>query len=161
MICHQCGKDHPIDEMELSFRRPDAAASLTQEERERTVQESTDLCIISGTRFFIRAVLPLPVEDRERAYNLGLWVEVNQSAFERVYELWDESDQNLEPPFDAHIANSIPTLPETTGLSAKLRLTGSKSRPEILVSQGSHPLVGEQSMGINTHRAHEYSSLFV
>ncbi len=93
MICHQCGKEHSVDELELSFRRPDDAASLTQEERERTVQENNDMSIIAGKRFFIRGVLPLKVETREHVYNIGLWVELNQTNFERVYELWDEPEQ--------------------------------------------------------------------
>jgi hypothetical protein len=160
LICHQCGKGHRIDEMELTFRRPDDAANLTPEERERTVQENKDLCIIEGKRFFIRGVFPLPVEGRERAYDIGLWVEVEQSTFERVYELWDESEQEAQAPFDGWLANSIPTLPETTGLPAKLHLTGPTSRPAIFISSDSHPLYSEQSRGITAHRAHEYNSLF-
>ncbi len=160
MICHQCGKEHSIDEMELSFRRPDDAANLTPEERERTVKENNDLCIISGKRFFIRGVLPLTIEARERAYNIGLWVEVEQSAYDRVNELWIDPEQNKEPPFAALIGNSIPTLPETIGVSVKLQLTGPTSRPEVFVSASSHPLYIEQTEGITEHRAHEYSSLF-
>lgn len=160
MICHQCGKEHSIDEMELSFRRPDDVVNLTTEERERMLKENNDLCNIAGKRFFIRALLPLMVEARDRAYNVGLWVEVEQSAYERVNELWVNPEQNMEPPFDALIGNSIPTLPETLGMSVKLQLTGSTSRPEVFISPCTHPLYIEQSEGITEHRAHEYSSLF-
>ena len=87
MRCAKCGEDHPLDEMELTFKRPDDAANLSPEERSAHLQESSDLCIIRGNRFFIRAVLPLPVESRADPYRIGLWVEVAQSDFERVYEL--------------------------------------------------------------------------
>ena len=160
MICHQCGIEHSIDEMELTFRRPDAAACLSEQERKATVQENNDLCIIGGKRFFIRALLPLSVESRKRQYNIGLWVELNQTSFERVHALWDELEQDTEPPFDALIANSIPILPDTIGLSTKLQLTGPTTRPKVIVSENSHPLFGEQVNGITEHRAHEYSSLF-
>lgn len=160
MICHQCGKEHSIDEMELSFRRPDDAANLTPEERERLVKENDDLCIIAGKRFFIRSVLPLIVETRERAYNIGLWVEVEKSAYDRINELWVDPEQNKEPPFEALIGNSIPTLPETIGMPAMLQLTGPTSRPEVFISTSAHPLFIEQTEGITEHRAHEYSSLF-
>ncbi len=160
LICQQCGNVHSIDEMELSFRRPDAAAVLSQQERENSIQESNDLCVIDGERFFIRAVLPLPVEARERVYKIGLWIEVNQPAFERIYELWDETKQDEEEPFQCYVANSIPTLPETTGLSAEVRLTGPGLRPQIFIQQVEHPLYNEQCLGITAHRAHEYSLLF-
>lgn len=146
--------------MELSFRRPDDAASLTQEERERTVQENNDLSIIAGKRFFIRGVLPLKVDAREHVYNIGLWVELNKTDFERVYELWEEPNQSKEPPFEARIANSIPTLPDTICLTVVLQLTGAASRPQVFVSPSSHPLYIEQTEGISEHRAYEYSSLF-
>ena len=146
--------------MELSFRRPDDVVKLSTEERERMIKDTNDLCNIAGNRFFIRALLPLMVEARDRAYNIGLWVEVEQSAYDRVNELWVDPVQNMEPPFDALIGNSIPNLPETIGISVKLQLTGPTSRPEVFISPCSHPLYIEQSEGITEHRAHEYSSLF-
>jgi hypothetical protein len=135
-------------------------ASLAQDERDRTVQENNDLSIIEGKRFFIRGVLPIKVESREHVYNIGLWVELTQADFERIYELWEDPVQNKESPFDARIANSIPTLPDTIDLSVVLQLTGPTSRPKIFVSPSLHRLYIEQAEGISEHRAHEYSSLF-
>jgi len=146
--------------MELTFRRPDDVAALSAEERKRTVQENANLCVVEGERFFIRALLPLPVNGRELSYNIGLWVEVDESAFNRVYELWSDPDQESEPPFAARVANAIPTLPSSVGLEAALHLTGPKTRPEVLLRRVAHPLFLEQSNGISAHRAHEYTSLF-
>jgi len=58
------------------------------------------------------------------------------------------------------VDNSIPTLPDTLGLSVKLHLTGPATRPEVYVQPQNHPLVREQMQGISGHRAHEYSPLF-
>jgi len=160
MKCTECGEEHSIEDMELTFFLPDDAAYLSDEERKCNVQESGDRCIIEGKRFFIRALLPLSVLDRENPYNVGLWVEVQQPAFERIYELWSEPDQENEPPFQASIANTIPTLPNTVGLSGFLHLTGPNTRPKIILSYDEHPLYIEQQVGITTHRAYEYSSLF-
>ena len=159
-ICAECGHEHPPEELELSFRRPDIVASLQAEELQARVQENKDLCVLDGKKFFIRALLPLPVADRERPYNVGLWVEVSQPTFERVYELWDEDDQAEEPAFHAEIANDIRIHPPACGLSASLSLTGPKTRPIVSLSPAEHPLVGEQSRGITAHRAAQYSSLF-
>ncbi len=97
-ICAECGHEHPLDELELTFRLPDVVAALQPEERETRVQENKDLCVLDGKRFFVRALLPLPVAEREHPYNVGLWVEVSQQAFERVYELWDEDRQARSQP---------------------------------------------------------------
>ena len=58
--------------MELSFRRPDVIAEMDSEEREKSVKEDDDLCTIYGNRFFIRAVLPLPIESTEEPYRIWL-----------------------------------------------------------------------------------------
>jgi len=159
-ICAECGHEHPPDDLELTFRRPDAVAALPAEEREGRVQENKDLCVLDGTRFFIRALLPLPVTERELPYNVGLWVEVSQQTFDRVYELWDEDTQAEEPAFHAEIANDIPIHPPARGLVASLSLTGPTTRPTVTLGPAEHPLVGEQSRGITAHRAAQYSSLF-
>lgn len=158
-ICAECGHEHPHENLELTFRRPDAVVELSAEERDARVQENNDLCVLDGRRFFIRALLPLPVADRELPYNVGLWAEVSQKSFERVYELWNDGDQSDEPAFEATVANEIRIHPSTCGLSASLSLTGPSTRPVITLCQAEHPLFSEQSRGISAHRAAEYSSL--
>jgi hypothetical protein len=146
--------------MELTFKRPDDAARLSPEERREQLQESSDLCIMNGARFFIRAVLPLPVESRVDPYRIGLWVEVAQSDFERVYDLWDSEEQLSEPPIPAVVANNIPIAPGALGHAAELRLAGPSFRPDVILKPSSHPIYIEQSSGIDAHRIAEYTVLF-
>lgn len=146
--------------MELTFRRPDEAAKLSADDRARLLREKSDWCVMEGKRFFIRALLPLPVESRELPYCIGLWVEVTQATFERVYNLWDSEEQAHEPPFAAHIANEIPTAGGSLGLDAELRLTGATTRPKVFLQPSHHQLYIEQAQGIDEHRASEYSALF-
>lgn len=160
MICAKCGETHPLEDMELTFRRPDAAAQLSADERARLVQENSDLCVIEGKRFFIRAVLPLPVDGRELDYCIGLWVEVDQVTFDRVYDLWESEDQLHEPPLPAHIANEVPTAAGSLGLEAQLRLSGPTVRPRAFLKPGTHQLYREQTQGIDAHRIAEYTALF-
>lgn len=146
--------------MELIFRRPDDVAKLSEEERTRLVQENSDLCILEGKRFFIRALLPLPVESRELSYCIGLWVEVSQTAFDRIYALWDSEEQLDEAPFLAHVANEIPTAAGSLGLEAELRLTGPTTRPDVFLKPSTHQLYLEQTRGIDEHRVAGYTALF-
>lgn len=141
--------------MELSFLRPDEVAGLTEEERGEHVHENSDLCVLNGERFFIRAVLPLPVASLERPYNIGLWVELERPAFLRVCELWSEPGQANEPPFSVAIANAIPSLTSTLGLPAMLQLTGPTTRPQVQVEPGEHRIYHEQVKGIDGHRVYE------
>jgi hypothetical protein len=159
-VCAQCGEEHPLNELELSFRRPDAVVEISGPDRASRVQESNDLCVIDGSRFFVRAVLPLPVESRDRPYNLGLWSEVDRTTFERIYQLWSEPTQVRESPFPARLANALPNHRDTLRLSATLCLTGPTTRPRLVLEATAHTLFTEQSLGITEHRAHEYSSLF-
>ena len=160
MICSKCGEEHPLQEMELAFRRPDDVARLSAEDRIRLVQENNDLCVFEGKRFFIRALLPLPVESRDIPYCIGLWVEVTQATFERLDELWDSDDQVHEPPFAARIANDIPTAGGSLGLHAEMRLTGPATRPDVFLLPSQHRLYVEQAHGIDEHRVSEYTALF-
>jgi hypothetical protein len=160
MLCAQCGKEHPVSEMELTFRRPDAVAALDERERESRVQESRNFCVMDGERFFVRVLLPLPVHGRAIPYNIGLWAEVDKRSFERVYELWEETDRGNEPPMHARLANEVPFSDNSLGMQAELHLIGGDSRPCVYLRPSEHPLFGEQQSGVFEHRIHEYTSLF-
>ena len=159
MICSKCGQEHPLEEMELTFRRPDAAATMSADERARLVRENSELCIVDDKRFFIRALLPLPVESREDNYCIGLWVEVTQAAFERIYDIWDLEEKVSEPPFIVQIANEIPTASGSLGLDAELHLNPPGARPYVFLNPGTHQLYIEQAEGIDIHRVSEYTAL--
>jgi hypothetical protein len=146
--------------MELTFRRPDDVANLSAEDRERLVRENSDLCIIGNDRFFVRAILPLPVESRQVPYCIGLWVEVARDTFDRIYDLWDSEDQLAEPPFAVRVANEIPTAAGSLGLEAELQLTGPRTRPKVFLAPCNHQLYVEQVRGIDEHRVSEFTALF-
>ncbi|MGY4493680.1 DUF2199 domain-containing protein [Pseudomonas sp. TE3610] len=157
-VCAICGQAHSLDTVELAFKLPEAVVQLSDTERS-AVQQNRDICIIRGQRFFLRATLPMPVPERDDDYHIGVWVELAQLDFERIYELWDDPQQSAQPPFAVTLANSIPTLPETLGLVAELQLVSPQSRPRVQLLVGDHPLMNEQKMGISAHRAHEYSAM--
>ncbi|MBZ0167338.1 MAG: DUF2199 domain-containing protein [Candidatus Omnitrophica bacterium] len=159
-ICSVCGEIHSLSEMELSFRRPDAVCELVAAEREATCQESDDLCTIRAGHFFIRGVLPLPVQGRNDPYRIGVWAEVAEEDYTRILQLWDDPDQAAEAPFAAKIANHIPTLPQTRGVAASLSLRGPTTRPDIHVGDPGHPLYEEQLVGITENRVDHYNHLF-
>lgn len=44
--CSICGVDHPIEEMEPAFARPDAYVALSADQKENAAKASNDLCRI-------------------------------------------------------------------------------------------------------------------
>lgn len=146
--------------MELSFKRPDYIVALTSEEREVRCKESDDVCVVKWERYFVRGVIPLPVEGHDQPYGIGAWVEISESDFRRTMALWSSDDQSSEPPFDGVLANSIPNHSATIGLAVTVALTGPSTRPDIIVADAAHALYEEQQVGITRHRAYEYTSLF-
>ena len=139
------------------FRLPDDAAVLLEQKQEERVQANEDLCAIDGKRFFVRAVLPLPVVSRTRPYNIGIWVELDRTSLERVGVLWNDPNQTSEPPFSVRISNEIPLTGGSCGTAATLHLTGPTTRPNVLVLPANVRLYEEQANGITAHRAGEYS----
>jgi hypothetical protein len=158
MICDQCGIEHPPSELERTFRRPDAVAALAPSERAQRALANDDLCVLDGQRFFVRAVLPLRVHDWPQPYRIGVWAEVSQASFDRIYALWSAPDQVREPAFEATLANHIQQLPETLGLAVQLRLSGPTTRPQAWVAQAGHPLHAQQQAGISAHQALAYNA---
>jgi len=159
-MCSMCGKVHPRNELEMSFRRPDVVAAFPEEQRKTDVKESDDLCVIKWERFFVRAVLPLLVKEWDGPYRIGVWVEVEKNAFDRIRDLWKDPAQGKAPPFLARIANEIPLLPHTNELPVLLQLTSPTDRADVIVPESEHPLHREQRLGITAHRANEYSRYF-
>ena len=143
--------------MELTFARPEPVDQIPEAERPAKVKQNNDLSSIGDERYFVRSLLPLPVTEREKPYNLGVWAEVTEEAFFRILDLWDEPDQETEPAFHATLQNRIPHLPETCGLPVTLHLTGPKTRPRLVVPPSDHPLHEQQFQGVTAHIASRYT----
>jgi hypothetical protein len=158
MRCAQCGEDHDTTAIELSFSLPDEAAVLSWTNPDR-VHVAGDICVIDAARYFLRAILPLPVIGRQRPYRIGLWVALSRDDCARVHELWSDPRQIDTPPIPVRIANEIPIAVGTAGASADLHLTGPTTRPSAMLRPARLLLHDEQTHGITAHRAYEYSRL--
>jgi hypothetical protein len=150
---------HSPSEIEVIFRRPDPLLQLREEERDERCVETSDLCTLDDRRFFVRGVLPIPVQGREVPYNWGIWAEVDAESFQRILDLWSDENQASEPPLRGALANDIPLFGITAGLSLQVFLTGPQTRPRFQLDESPHPLCKEQRQGIDEHRAAEYNRL--
>jgi hypothetical protein len=156
--CSTCGKIHSLESSELVFELPDVIFALTEEVRAQRCDLSADYCALDRERFFLRGLLPFPVKGRSIAYRIGVWAEISLSDFKRVYDRWGDPDQFNEPRIPGVLANNLPLQKrDTLGLAVSIQLTGPKTRPEYFVQDLEHELHTEQQLGIDQHRALEYS----
>lgn len=155
--CSCCDKMLPANQMELTFGLPDEIFSLSKKDMEERAEGSTDLYILDDNRFFVRGLLPLPIEN-QNDYCLGAWAEVSEKDFERIEDLWDTDVGADEPRIKAILSNSMPYTLSNGLTELEIQLQDSKSRPLFYVTSKSCTLYDEQSNGISSHRAYEYTT---
>jgi len=149
----------PANDVELTFRKPDRIASLTEEEITEKCKFNSDIYIFEGKDFYVRCILPLPVKEKGHEYCLGVWVQVSSNSFNRIWDLWDEKDISSEPLIKGLLANEVPLTEGSINSDVTIQLIGSESRPEVNIIDQNCSLHLEQTCGITIHRASEYSDL--
>lgn len=120
--CASCGKEHPREEIELVFVLPQPIFELDEDQRAKRCDIDTDMCALDRSRFFLRGLLPIPVQGREIPYRIGLWVEVDEPTFGRICRLWNDPSQVSDPLLPAILANDVPLVPSTVGVEIDIRL---------------------------------------
>jgi hypothetical protein len=159
VMCSCCGKMVPASNVELSYLKPDDIASMDEDEIEEKCKYTNDYFVCEDEYFYIRCVLPLPVQEAGRDYCIGVWVQVSPNSFNRIWELWDDPAQSNEPPLRGLLANSVHLSTGAKNAEVKVRLTGITSRPSVIVVDENCSLYQEQQCGITIHRANEYSDV--
>lgn len=157
--CPCCEKMVPANDVELTYRKPDAIASMSEEDIESQCIYTNDYYVCDDEYFYIRCILPLPVHDTGREYCIGVWAQVSPNSFNRIWELWDDVEQSNEPPIPGLLANDVHLNTGVENSEIEVQLTGPTSRPIITVKDEGCSLYQEQQSGITIHRSSEYSDL--
>jgi hypothetical protein len=161
-VCSKCGAEHEV--LDPVFARPEAYVRLPRDDAQQHAEANDDLCRIAlpdtATRFFVRGTLAVKVAGLEGGMHWGLWAEVGEETYRRIFDLWSDEEQHAEPPFEGALANEIPTYPTTVGLKLSVQLTGPRTRPHFTFANPSpHPFVAECLAGVTLHRAHAWNAL--
>lgn len=155
-ICATCGQEHDEWPPDWGTSRPDVIWNLPAGERQERAKEGDDFCMLDGSRFFIRAVLPIPLRDRPGTWGLGLWVEVTEADCRRYYNLY-EVDATGEPGFGGCIANALPCFPDALGLAVHVKLGTASQRPTLWCDDGAATagLPAAQKLGMTDGELHQ------
>ena len=151
--CSQCGKEHDIDQMEVSFGMPDDFFELSEEERQSRGKITSDFCQLDK-RYFVRSIIPIPVLDRSINYCWGVWVELSKEDFTTTYDTWDDEDVSKIRRLNGNLANALPEYKNLTAVKGELELRGD-SRPLFFASEKSK-LFSDQNNGITVDDTTRY-----
>ena len=156
MLCSVCGKDHPVEDIEKTYRLPDAIFGLSEEEREKRARISSDFCLLEN-QVFVRGLIPVPIQGKEDVYCWGVWAEISWSAYKELYRTWDQEDCSGFEDLDGTLANALPVYDGTVGLPVRI-VRKPDARPFFFVSV-DHPLAHDQRDGISADLPIHYAHL--
>ena len=156
--CEVCGETHAGETRDIRMGLPEPIFRLDEDERERDAwvrEDSAALHGRRGERRFVRALLELPVIGEDGYFGYGCWVEVSETDFDALGELWHDHDGWRSDPFPGTLANELSPYAFTEGLSVRICLRQVDLLPLVELEDGEHELVRAQRNGISPHRAHD------
>ncbi|MBX3221372.1 MAG: DUF2199 domain-containing protein [Labilithrix sp.] len=127
----QCG-DASVP-LERSFQAPDDIFALGDQVTGRT-ELRRNFASLDGKRFFVRCLLPVPVEDYG-TWSVGLWIEVSKPDYDHIEESWDDPLSYPNLRFGGMVANDLGAdlgLPVRAGCKVQLHVPAPDSPPRVL-----------------------------
>ena len=162
--CDVCGETHAGETRDIRMGLPQPIFLLDEEERELVARVGDDSAVLrkgDRERFFVRALLELPIAEEDGYFGYGAWIEVSEHDFAALCELWDDEDGWRSEPFPGTLANELSPYAFTEGLPVRIRLRDVQLLPLVDLEDGEHELVRAQRQGISAHRAHQLAATVV
>jgi hypothetical protein len=159
--CSVCGESHAGETRDIRLGVPDPIFRIEEPERDGRAWVGDDSAVLRDRdeeRFFVRALLELPVEGEEGYFGYGTWIEVGETDFETLRELWHDEEGWRSDPFAGTLANELHPYAFTEGLPVRIRLRDVRLLPLVELDDANHELVRAQRNGISAHRAHELAA---
>ena len=159
--CDVCGEKHAGETRDIRMGLPQPIFLLEEDERERRARVADDSAVLegdAGERFFVRALLELPIAGEDGYFGYGAWIEVTEPDFAALGELWDDEDGWRSEPVAGTLANELSPYAFTEGLAVQIKLREVDLLPLVELEDGEHELVRAQRYGISSHRAHQLAA---
>lgn len=159
--CDVCGEKHAGETRDIRMGLPQPIFLLDEDERERRAYVEEDFAVLhseSGDRYFVRALLELPIYGEEGYFGYGSWIEVSEADAVALGELWSDEQGQGASPFSGTLANELSPYAFTEGLPVRIRLRDVELLPLVELEDAEHELVRAQRRGISPHRAHELAA---
>jgi hypothetical protein len=159
--CDVCGETHAGETRDIRLGLPDPIFRIDEPERDKRAWVGEDSAVLrdgEAERFFVRALLELPVDGEEGYFGYGSWIEVSPGDFDVLNELWHDAEGWRSGPFTGTLANELHPYAFTEGLPVRIRLRDVRLLPLVELDETDHELVRAQRNGISAHRAHQLAA---
>lgn len=159
--CAVCGETHAGETRDIRMGLPQPIFLLDEDERRERAYVEDDFAVLRGPhgdRYFVRALLELPIAGEDGYFGYGAWVEVGAEDAAALGELWEREDGWRAGPFAGTLANELSPYAFTEGLPVRIRLRNVHLLPLVELTDAEHEVVRAQRRGISPHRAHELAA---
>ena len=159
--CDVCGATHAGETRDIRLGLPQPIFLLDDDERAERAWVGEDSAVLqggAGERFFVRALLELPIAGEDGYFGYGAWIEVSEPDFAALVELWHDEDGWRAGPVAGTLANELSPYAFTEGLRLQIQLREVDLLPLVSLEDGEHELVRAQRYGISPHRAHQLAA---
>lgn len=159
-ICSVCGKEHDALPRDMAHHRPADYFEIPPDERGKRVwfdaETNPDLCVIDGSKFYLRGVLAVPIQGEADEFRWGTWAQVEEKDLRRYYELWDETDISNEPSFRGFLSGGVRDFAGSDELEVIIELQSNNQRPRLTIVSETHPLGIAQRNGVTLEDVHTF-----
>ncbi len=152
--CSTCGRYHEEELRDVRTGLPEEIFELPEQERELRARVGSDFAQLDGDRFYVRALLTLPILDEGAGFGWGVWVRVEQRVAGELRAHWQDAEA-AGCTFAGELAVELPGYGSTLGLEGTLRLRSVELLPAFELAESGHALGLEQREGISLERARE------
>lgn len=142
---------------DISMSFPEDIWALNPIERYLRTRTATEFCTLDESRYFIRAVLPVPINYEKDEFLWGVWCEVSRHDHDRYVKAYAEGALGDLGVIKGWLANDLPVYEEAVGLEIELHCS-QEERPRVLVLSDS-VLKTEQDDGIDRARHEEIDTI--
>ena len=141
---------------DIAMQFPDDIWRLDGVERYLRCRTFSEFCTLDESRYFLRAILPVPIEDGD-AFCWGVWVEVSRQDHDRYLKAYSADELSELEPIKGCLANELPVYEESLGAPVRL-MPSADQRPDVVVLQEGL-LATEQQVGITLRRLEEINEI--
>ncbi len=107
--------------LERRYLLPDPIFELSDDEKDARVKTRGDFASLDGSRFFARAMLPIPVDGLD-SWDMATWCEISHSDFQALVEVWDQPEGYARFSCEGTLANDCADVDPDGFLGAAVTL---------------------------------------
>ena len=153
--CSSCGAEHSGVPLVWGPNAPERLRLVPRNEWASRVSISQDDCVIDRETYLVRGCLDLPIRGTSEPFRWLVWTVVSRQGHRFTMSPWRRLVRLRHQPYAAVLDTVLPYEPSSAGLAVEIRSAGPGYRPNVAVSDSTHPLAIEQRNGIALERAYE------